>query len=109
MPYIYVADAKITPDTGQVKVKADGYLDKLRDAVIEAHIETKYHKIYDGDIDVMSSKNYIGSGKYDYIPIAGKDQYINLTEIRVQGDTISVAKGCDSRGTELLPDRPDLL
>ncbi|MEM7038552.1 MAG: hypothetical protein AAF570_16325, partial [Bacteroidota bacterium] len=93
VPHIYVADAKITPDTGQVKVKPDGFLDKLRDAEVEAHIETKFHRIYDGDIDVLSSKNYIGSGKYDYIPVMGKDQYINLTEIRVDGDTMTVAKG----------------
>lgn len=93
VPYIYVADAKITPDTGKVTVKPDGFLQKLEDAVIEANLETKYHRLYDGNVEITSSKRYNGSGKYDYIPIAGNEQYINMTEIKVQGDTLSVAKG----------------
>lgn len=93
VPYIYVADAKITPDTGEVTVKPDGYLQKLEDAIIEANLETKYHRIYDGDVEVLSAKYYQGSGKYDYISIGGKDQFINMSEIKVQADTLTIAKG----------------
>ncbi len=93
VPYIYVADAKITPDTGEVTVKPDGYLQKLEDALIEANLETKFHRIYDGDVEIQSSKYYEGSGKYDYIAIGGKDQFINMSEIKVQADTLTIAKG----------------
>jgi len=96
VPYIYVADAKITPDStsdGAVTVKTDGYLQKLTDAVIDANLETNYHHIYAADIEIKSSKNYDAKGKYDYIEIGGKDQFINMTEIKVQADTLTIAKG----------------
>lgn len=93
VPYIYVADAKITPDTGEVTVKPDGFLQRLEDAVIEANLETKFHRMYEANVEVMSSKRYNGSGKYDYIPIAGQDQFINMTQINVQGDSLTVARG----------------
>lgn len=96
VPYIYVADAKITPDStqgGRVNVKPDGFLQKLKSATIQANLETGYHFIYEANIDITSSKMYTASGKYDYIPVDGKDQYINMTDINVQADTLTVAKG----------------
>lgn len=93
VPYIYVADAKITPDTGLVTVQPTGLLQRLEDATIEANLETKYHRMYDSDVEILSAKNYVGSGKYDYIPIAGKDQYINMSEIKVGANIQTIAKG----------------
>ena len=93
VPYIYVADAKITPDTGLVTVKQNGFMEKLEDAVIDANLETGYHRIYNSTVEVTSSKRYTGDGKYDYIPVGGKDQFIKMSEIKVQGDTLTTAKG----------------
>lgn len=96
VPYIYVADAKITPDSasnGAVTVKNDGFLQKLENAVIDANLETNYHHLYKAQVEIKSSKNYDAKGKYDYIEIGGKDQYIDMTEISVQKDTLTVAKG----------------
>ncbi len=106
VPYIYVADAKITPDNGLVNVKPDGYLQKLENSVIEANLETKYHRMYESDVDILSSKYYEGSGKYEYVNIGGKDQYINMTEIKVRADTLTIAKGTISEDQEFyLTDR----
>lgn len=93
VPYIYVADAKITPDAKKVTVKQDGLLRKLDDAVIDANLETKYHTIYDANVEITSSKMYYASGKYNYDTISGKPQFINMAEINVKNDTLTVAKG----------------
>jgi hypothetical protein len=93
VPNIFVADAKITPDTGKVVVKRDGFIEKLKDAVVEADQVTRQHRIYSADIEIQSSKRYTGSGKYDYASFMGKEQFINMAEIKVQGDTLTTAKG----------------
>lgn len=93
VPYIYVADAKITPAAEKVTVKKEGLLQKLEDAVIDANLETKYHTIYDAKVDITSAKNYLASGKYNYDTIGGKPQYISMPEISVQRDTLTIAKG----------------
>lgn len=95
VPHIYVADAKITPDGGKVTVKFDGYVQKLSNTVVEANQETNYHRMYEAEIEILSSKNYTGKGKYDYIPVNDQDQYIDFTEIKVEKDSTlnTVAKG----------------
>lgn len=91
--HIYVADAKITPDKEKVVVKQDGFVDQLKDALVEADQVTKHHSIYDADIEIQSSKRYTGSGKYNYRSFMGKEQFINMAEIKVLGDTLTTAKG----------------
>lgn len=93
VPYIYVADAKITPESKKVTVQETGLLQKLDNAVIDANLETKYHTIYDANVEITSAKNYFASGKYNYDTISGKPQYINMAEISVKNDTLTVAKG----------------
>jgi hypothetical protein len=93
VPYIFVADAKITPDTGKVSIKPNGFIDKLKDAVVEADQVTRHHRLYNAEIEIQHSKRYTGSGKYDYPPVMGKPQFINMAEIKVVGDTLTTAKG----------------
>lgn len=93
VPNIFVADAKITPDTGKVTVKPDGFVDQLKNAVVEADQVTKVHRIYNADIEIQSSKRYTGSGKYDYASFMGKEQFINMADIKVRGDTLTTASG----------------
>ena len=93
VPHILVADAKITPDGEAVVVRESGMLQSLKNATIEANQDSKYHHIYEGEIEVLSRNDYKGTGKYDYIPIDGKDQYIQLTAITVGDDTTTIAAG----------------
>lgn len=93
VPYIYVADAKITPDSQRVAIKPDGMVERLSNAVVEADQVTRHHHIYNAVVEIASSKQYAGSGKYDYPKVMGQPQHINMTDIRVLGDTLTVAKG----------------
>ena len=94
VPYIYVADSKILPDSGLATIKPDGYLKTLRDAVIETNLETKYHTIFDATVDITSSVNYTGSGKLNYkVEVDGKPQFVNLERINVTPDTTTFGRG----------------
>ncbi len=93
VPYIYVADAKILPDSGAVEIKPNGFMQKLENAVVEANQVTNYHRMYESSLEITHSKRYTGKSKYDYPPVMGKNQYINMVEMKVQGDTMSIATG----------------
>jgi hypothetical protein len=96
VPFIKVADATVSPDSNYVEIKQSGMMAKLKNAVVEADTLTSYHKLYNADIEIKSRTDYAGKGKYDYIPIDGKSQYVNLAEIGVNHrDTshITIAKG----------------
>ncbi|MEO1449467.1 MAG: hypothetical protein AAFV07_08040, partial [Bacteroidota bacterium] len=93
VPYIFVADAIVTPVDQKVIVKEDGLIKTLEEAVIEADQESKMHRIYDATVDIFSRHEYEGSGKYDYIEINGKSQYIALNNIKISSDTTTIASG----------------
>ncbi len=93
VPYIYVADAKITPDSGLVEVKRNGYMQKLENADVDANQETNYHHMYDATVEITHSKRYTGKSKYDYPKVMEKEQFINMTSMSVKGDTMTIAKG----------------
>jgi len=93
VPYIYVADAVITPDKLEVVIEESGAIKRLENAIVEADRENKTHRIYEAAIDISSGNKYTGSGKYDYIDIKGQQQYINFNNISVNRDTTTVASG----------------
>jgi hypothetical protein len=93
VPYIYVADATLTPDKLEVTILESGVIKKLENAIIEADQETKLHKVYEADVNIFSSNDYKGAGKYDYIEIAGKKQHIDFNNIAVNSDTSTIASG----------------
>ncbi len=93
VPYIYVADAVITPDKLEVVILESGAIKRLENAIIEADRVNKTHRIYEASIDISSGNKYTGSGKYDYINIKGEQQYINFNNISVNRDTATVASG----------------
>ncbi|MFN8398057.1 MAG: hypothetical protein U0176_25800 [Bacteroidia bacterium] len=93
VPYIYVADAKITPDSGNVEIKPNGFMQKLENAVVEANQVTNFHRMYEANVEITHSKRYTGKSKYDYPSFMGKKQFINMVEMKVQGDSMTVARG----------------
>ncbi|MEL6194025.1 MAG: hypothetical protein AAFR66_18335, partial [Bacteroidota bacterium] len=93
VPAIYVADALITPEYAEVEIEQNGLIKELENATIEMNQETKYHRIYDATVQIISGSEYEGTGKYDYIKVKGKDQYINFEQIQVNGSRITTASG----------------
>ncbi|MFK7973020.1 MAG: hypothetical protein AB8F95_21800 [Bacteroidia bacterium] len=93
VPYIYVADATVTPDKLEVTILQSGVIKKLENAIVEADQETKLHRVYEADVNIFSSNDYKGVGKYDYIEINGQKQHILFNNIQVNADTNTYASG----------------
>jgi len=88
-----IADAVIKPDSAFAVVEDGGYLKPLQNATIKADQDSGFHRIYEATVRVNSRNDYTGSGKYDYIEVDGKKQYIEFNDIRVNSDYTSVASG----------------
>ncbi|MDP5170636.1 MAG: hypothetical protein NWR72_10350 [Bacteroidia bacterium] len=93
VPNIYVADALITPAEEKVILLPEGKMQTLENALVEADQTSKFHRIYDARIDIFSRNEYEGGGKYDYIEINGKKQFIEFDNIRVNSDRTTTASG----------------
>ena len=64
VPYIAAADAWIIPDSGRVNILAAGRLQRLRNAGVVLDSLAKFHKLYNGNIDVLSKEAFAGSAEY---------------------------------------------
>jgi hypothetical protein len=93
VPNIFVADAMITPQDQNVVLQESGLIRPLENATIEADQESKLHRIYEATVSIYSRSEYEGGGKYDYIEVNGKEQYIDFANIKVNSDTTTIASG----------------
>ena len=64
VPFIAAADAWIIPDSGRVNILAAGRLQRLRNAGVVLDSLARYHKLYNGNIDVLSKEAFAGSAEY---------------------------------------------
>ena len=64
VPYIAAADAWIIPDSGRVNILAAGRLQRLRNAGVVLDSLAKFHKLYNGNIDILSKEAFAGNAEY---------------------------------------------
>ncbi len=88
VPYIDVADARVYPNNGAVRILKSGMIEDLTEAKVEANRDSKYYFIYNSGIKIYSRKAYTGTGMVDYIDQSGKKQPITLTSIGVEASTL---------------------
>ena len=91
--FIKVADARIYPDSGKVIIRKRAIIDKLENAGIVANDITKYHNVYNADVEIQSRFSYEGSGYIDYIDETEREHQIWLKKINVDTIYQTVAEG----------------
>jgi hypothetical protein len=90
---IRVADAAIFPDSGFVTILKGGQIHKLLNAGIIADTATRFHTIERAEVDILSRKNYMAKGFYQY---AGTDKVLQqfpLSMITVDSTGRTYARG----------------
>ncbi|MDZ7634341.1 MAG: hypothetical protein U5L72_07875 [Bacteroidales bacterium] len=94
--YIPVADALIQPGEGILYIGKGARIRQTDSALVAIN---NRHLIHSAKINIESSANYYGSGKYNYRDEAGGNQIIEFTEIKV--DTMATKalglRPCQSR------------
>ena len=93
IPWIRVADAKITPDSGKVVIRRRAKMDPLKNAVIMANYVTQYHTINNASVSILSRFDYVGSGEYTYVDENKQPNIIQIETIGVDSSLQTVGKG----------------
>ena len=88
VPFIYVADAKVVPDSGIVVIQADARMDQLTNATIYVDTATSRHKITSCTVNIISKAELRGSGNYSFSCEGHKDEKIVFNDIKCTKETI---------------------
>jgi len=91
--YIPVADALIYPDSGRALIRKRAKMDPLANAKIVANSVTRYHTLYDANVNIRARKNYTANGKYDYKDENKQIYTFSFEEIKVDTTFQTVADG----------------
>lgn len=74
VPYMYVADAKIIPDSNRVFIRENAEIEKFTNARIILDTLNEYHNLYNGKIKVTARHAFEGEAVYQYVN-ANKDTF----------------------------------
>jgi len=103
--YINSADARIYPDSGDVMIRKDAEMDPLKKSRIVTNSITEFHEVYEANTQIKGRKDYISSGKIDYVDETELVQTIYLYNITVDeaGQTVGKGKVEDNANFTLSP------
>lgn len=76
---ITLLGAAILPDKGKVSVGNNGNIDLLTNAKVYLNGTTKYHFLYNADVNIKNRNAFSGNGIYDYVNSAGEKFSIPFT------------------------------
>lgn len=67
IPFIEVADAKITPEGNELNILENSRIEKLQNAVIVIDTANAYHRLYNAEVEILSRNRFRGSGTYELV------------------------------------------
>ncbi len=67
IPYITVADARITTEDNEVLILENSKISTLTNAVVVIDTANAYHRLYDATINIVSRNEFNGEGTYELI------------------------------------------
>ena len=98
---VAVADAEIKPDQGNLVLRRDAVMDPLVNAEIFANDVTRYHRLYEANIQIKGRLDYEGAASKTYVDAIGKEWPIRLNDISVDTANRTVGHGLVRAGEEL--------
>ncbi|MCC9168366.1 hypothetical protein [Pontibacter harenae] len=91
VPYIAVADSYVMPDSGKVAVAADATIQTLHNARVVSDSLQQYHKLYAGNINILSRKKFTGDALHNYFNAAADSAAILFSSFE-NGDQLKKKK-----------------
>ncbi len=67
IPYIIVADAKITPANGETTILENSELTPFENATVVIDTLNGYHRLFDAEIKILSRNKFEGYGTYELV------------------------------------------
>jgi hypothetical protein len=84
IPYIIVADAKITPENNEVLILENAKIGQLKNTVIVLDTLNGYHRLTEGVVDIISRKEFTGYATYQYVNAVNDTFAIKMTDFRLE-------------------------
>jgi len=84
IPYIIVADAKITPQNNEVLILENARIGTLKNTVIVVDTLNGYHRLTEGVVDIISRKEFSGHATYQYVNFLKDTFAIKMTDFRLE-------------------------
>jgi hypothetical protein len=91
--HIRVADAKIIPENGSVRILRKAYMEPLINAKVVANYVTQHHTINNANLEIKAKRRYYGRGEYNYIDENKKTSILVFDKIYVDTTFQTVATG----------------
>jgi hypothetical protein len=84
IPYIVVADAKITPENNEVLILENAKINQLKNTTIVLDTLNGYHRLTQGVVDIISRKEFTGYANYQYVNASSDTFAIKMTDFRLE-------------------------
>jgi hypothetical protein len=84
IPYIIVADAKITPENNEVLILENARIGTLKNTTIIIDTLNGYHRLTNGVVDIISRKEFRGHATYQYVNFLKDTFAIKMTDFRLE-------------------------
>jgi hypothetical protein len=82
IPYIIVADAKITPENNEVLILENAKIGQLKNTTIILDTLNSYHRLTNGVVDIISRKEFKGYATYQYVNVANDTFAIKMSDFK---------------------------
>jgi hypothetical protein len=83
IPYIIVADAKITPQNNEVLILENAKIGQLKNTIIVLDTLNGYHRLTNGVVDIVSRKKFSGYATYQYVNASNDTFAIKMTDFHL--------------------------
>lgn len=102
---ITVADATVLPGDGIVQIEKKAIMRTIEEAKIVANNDSKFHLLYNAEVNIFGRKNYNANADYDYIDEINRKQTLHFDVVAVDDSIRSYATGniTDSSAFTLSP------
>ncbi|MFN8334904.1 MAG: hypothetical protein U0U09_07215 [Cyclobacteriaceae bacterium] len=84
IPYITVADARITPENGQVLILENARIGTLKNTTIVLDTLNGYHRLTEGVVDIFSRNEFAGYATYQYVNFLKDTFAIKMTDFHLE-------------------------
>jgi len=84
IPYIIVADAKITPENNEVLILENARIGTLKNTTIILDTLNGYHRLTEGVVDIVSRKQFSGYATYQYVNALRDTFAIKMTNFHLE-------------------------
>lgn len=93
VPFIKSADAKIIPDKGMVAIRRDAAMQAFKNAKVLLDTLNEYHRLANGNIQIISRKQFEGDAIYQYIHAKGDTSKIKMMnfDFKEKANTLAAA------------------